>query len=119
MLQDFANKKQWEEAIRLCRHMKQANLWACLAAMSVFGQDLNTAEVAYAAIEEVPTLIQVHKVQYITQLRDLPSSVAKAAELALLRRQPTEAEGILLNANLVYRAIKMHIDMFNWDRYSL
>jgi intraflagellar transport protein 80 len=53
MLQEFAKKKQWEEAIRLCRAVKQKEIWACLAAMSVFGQDLNTAEVAYANIDEV------------------------------------------------------------------
>jgi len=28
-------------------------LWACLAAMAVAGHDLNTAEVAYALINEV------------------------------------------------------------------
>ena len=59
MLQEFDKKKQWEEAIRLCRHMKMPELWACLAVMSLFGQDLNTAEVAYAAIDEVSFLLMV------------------------------------------------------------
>lgn len=53
LLQDFAKKKLWEQAIRLCRAVKKKELWACLAAISVFGQDLNTAEVAYAHIDEV------------------------------------------------------------------
>ncbi|KAL2911875.1 hypothetical protein HK105_208658 [Polyrhizophydium stewartii] len=110
MLQEFARKKQWEQAIRLCRHVKMRELWACLAAMSLFGQDLNTAEVAYAAIEEV------HKVQYVTYIRDIPTPEGRAAELALMRHQPREAESILLAANLVYRAIRMWINLFNWDR---
>lgn len=53
MLQEFSKKKQWEQAIRLCRHVKIKELWAALAAMSLANQDLNTAEVAYAAIDEV------------------------------------------------------------------
>ncbi|RKO83675.1 hypothetical protein BDK51DRAFT_38038 [Blyttiomyces helicus] len=110
LLQEHARKKQWEDAIRLCRHIKMQELWACLAAMAVFGQDLNTAEVAYAAIDEV------QKVEYICYIRDIPSSEGRAAEMALLRRQPREAENILLAANLVYRAIRMWINLYSWDR---
>jgi intraflagellar transport protein 80 len=58
----------------------------------------------------------VHKVQYINQIKNINSSEARAAELALLRKQPREADNILLGANLFYRAIKMHIDLFNWER---
>jgi intraflagellar transport protein 80 len=38
--------------------------------------------------------------------------------LALYRRAPDEAERILLQANppLIYRAIKMNIELFRWNR---
>jgi intraflagellar transport protein 80 len=38
--------------------------------------------------------------------------------MALFRRQPEEAERIMLQASppLVYRAIKMNIDLFRWSR---
>jgi intraflagellar transport protein 80 len=78
--------------------------------MSVFGQDLNTAEVAYASIDEI------QKVQFICNAKLVPSQQGQAAELALLRKQPKEAESILLGANLIYKAIRMWIDLFNWDR---
>ncbi|KAJ3371974.1 Intraflagellar transport protein 80 [Kappamyces sp. JEL0680] len=110
ILQEFSKKKQWEGAIRLCRHVKDKELWAALAAMSLASQDLNTAEVAYAAIDEI------HKVQYVCYVRDIPSAEGRAAELALLRKQPREAEQILLSANLIYRCIRMWIDLYNWDR---
>ncbi|TPX69276.1 hypothetical protein SpCBS45565_g02595 [Spizellomyces sp. 'palustris'] len=110
LLQEHTRKKQWEEAIRLCRYVNIKELWACLAAMAIHGQDLHTAEVAYAAIDEIA------KVQYITYVRDIPIAEARAAELALLRRRPSEAENILLSANLVYRAIRMWIGLFNWER---
>ncbi|KAJ2996367.1 Intraflagellar transport protein 80 [Globomyces sp. JEL0801] len=105
MLQEFSRKKQWEEAIRLCRHIKSKELWASLAAMALFNHDLNTAEVAFASIDEI------HKVQYVCYIRDIPSAEGREAELALLRKQPKEAEGILLSANLTYRCIRIALEL--------
>ncbi|KAJ3333732.1 Intraflagellar transport protein 80 [Blyttiomyces sp. JEL0837] len=110
LLQDMVKKKQWEQAIRMCRYAKAKELWSCLAAMGVAGQDLNTAEVSYAAIEAV------QKVKYICYIRDIPSQEGRSAELALLRRQPKEAEAILVGAGLTYRCIRMWITLFNWER---
>ena len=39
--------------MRLCRFVKDPALWAVLAGMAAESKDLNTAEVAYAAIDEV------------------------------------------------------------------
>lgn len=78
--------------------------------MAIHGQDLYTAEAAYAAIDEVA------KVRYVIYIRDIPTPEGRAAELALLRRKPVEAENILLSANLIYRAIRMWIALYNWDR---
>ncbi|KAJ3195521.1 hypothetical protein HK101_011885 [Irineochytrium annulatum] len=74
--------------------------------MAISGQDLNTAELAYAAIDEV------QKVQYICYIRDIPSAEGRSAELALLRRQPKEAEAILISAGALELAIKhkTHVD---------
>ena len=44
---------RWDDAVRLCRFVKDPTLWCCLAAMSAYAKDLTTAEVAYAAINEV------------------------------------------------------------------
>ncbi|TPX52368.1 hypothetical protein CcCBS67573_g09888 [Chytriomyces confervae] len=110
MLQEIVKKKQWEEAIRLCRFAKMQTLWACLAAMSVSGQDLNTAELSYAAID------QVQKVQYICYIRDIPTQEGRAAELALLRKQTREAEAILVSAGFIYRAIMLNVNLFRWER---
>lgn len=82
---------------------------------------------------------KVTKVEYIQYLKKVPSEEGKQAELALFRRLPDEAvsyilycilitiiinfviyyyyqERILLQATppLVYRAIKMNIDIFKW-----
>lgn len=70
----------------------------------------DTAEIAFAAIDEVD------KLQYILYIKDIPSAEGVAAELALFRRRPEEAEQILLTAGLHYRAIKLNIKLFNWER---
>lgn len=53
MLSEMEEKKNWGGAIRLCRFVKDNSLWACLAAMAIKNGQLNVAEVALAAIEEV------------------------------------------------------------------
>jgi hypothetical protein len=69
-------------------------LWACLAAMAVHHKDLNTAELSFAAIDDMD------KLQYIQHIKQIPSEEGRAAELALFRRRPEEAEAILLQVRL-------------------
>lgn len=112
MLYDFVASTRWDEAVRLCRFVKQDELWSALAAMAVNERHLDTAEIALAATS------QMDKLQYITYIKSVPSSEGRAAELALFKRKPDEAEKILLEASppLVYRAIKMNIRLFRWQR---
>lgn len=51
ILFDFCDKVKWEKALKLCRYVKEPTLWACLAAISLHQRELNTAEIALAAIE--------------------------------------------------------------------
>ena len=56
--------------------------------------------------------------EYIQYIKAIPSEEGKQAELALYRRQPDEAERILLQASppLAYRAIKLNLNLFRWQR---
>lgn len=58
------------------------------------------------------------KVEYVQYIKSIPSEEGRQAELAVFRRQPAEAERILLQASppLVYRAIKLNINLYNWVR---
>lgn len=58
------------------------------------------------------------RLQYITYIRDIPSPEGQSAELHLFRRQPDDAETILLQGGLTYRAIKLNIHLFRWERYT-
>jgi len=116
MLYRFAAENSWTRCTRLARLVSREDagagrvLWAMLACMALQAAQLDTAEVALAAIEAVD------KLQYIQSVKLIPSAEGRAAELALYRRQVSQAEEILLGADLVWRAIKMHISLFHWHR---
>ena len=52
LLFDFCEKGKWEKAMKLCRFVKEPLLWACLGAISLKVKQLDTAETAFAAIEQ-------------------------------------------------------------------
>lgn len=52
VLYDLIENSDIEKAIRLCRFVKEQTLWACLAAMAIYCKELNTVEIALAAIDE-------------------------------------------------------------------
>jgi intraflagellar transport protein 80 len=102
--------RQWDRAIRLCRFVRDDSLWACLAARAVAVDELEPAAIAYAALE------QIEKVRFIEKARATPNVARRAADLAAFKREPEEAERILLGAGLVFRAIELNLRLFDWDR---
>lgn len=59
---------------------------------------------------------QADKVQFLQQIKDIPVKEARTAELALFCGQPQDAEALLLQASLIFRAIMLNLQLFNWDR---
>lgn len=110
LLFESAERDQWERAIRLCRFVKDPTLWYVLAAMALYRRELSTAEIALAATDEID------RVEFINYVKLIPSEAGRNAELALFSHRTQEAEQILLGAKLYYRAIKMNIKLFRWER---
>mmetsp|Transcript_12473 Transcript_12473/g.33372 ORF Transcript_12473/g.33372 Transcript_12473/m.33372 type:complete len:742 (-) Transcript_12473:178-2403(-) len=110
MLYGMVEKGDWEHALRLCRFVKDEQLWAQLAGMSIALKELNTAEVAYAAVDEVDN------VQYINYVKKIPTPEGRNAALLAYAGKVKEAENILLQAGLTYRAIMMNLDLHRWQR---
>ena len=120
-LEKCCQQNKWPKAIHLCRTVGRCEgaakgeqgylLWACLAALSLQQQNIETAKTAYASLG------LVDKVQFMNFLKDVPSDKGRAAELALFKGvPPKEVEGMLLQSGLHYRAIKLNIRMFHWER---
>uniref|UniRef100_A0A1A7YHY2 Intraflagellar transport 80 homolog n=1 Tax=Iconisemion striatum TaxID=60296 RepID=A0A1A7YHY2_9TELE len=110
ILHEYSAAARWEDALRLCRFAKDQCLWACLAGMAMANRELSTAEMAYAALGELP------RVQYINFIREQPSRESSLAHMLMFSGQIQEAETTLLQAALIYQAIQMNIDLFNWER---
>ncbi|KAI5705320.1 hypothetical protein M8J75_013885 [Diaphorina citri] len=110
VLHSYAASHSWPQALSLCRTLNDDILWACLAGMATYSRDLATSEEAYAAIE------QVDKVMYINHIKSIPVKAAQQAEMYLLGGNISEAESILLQHGLIFRAIQVSILTHNWDR---
>uniref|UniRef100_A0A8C6VHX1 Intraflagellar transport 80 n=1 Tax=Naja naja TaxID=35670 RepID=A0A8C6VHX1_NAJNA len=110
ILHEYVNNLKWEDAIRLCRFVKDQTLWACLAAMAIANKEMNTAEIAYASVGEID------KVQYISSIKDLPSKESRMAHILLFSGNVQDAETLLLQAGLIYQAIQVNINLYNWER---
>ncbi|XP_039865207.1 intraflagellar transport protein 80 homolog isoform X2 [Simochromis diagramma] len=110
LLHEYSISARWEDALRLCCYAKDQSLWACLAGMAMANRELTTAEMAYAAIGELP------RVQYINFLREQPSKESSLAHMLLFSGQVQEAEAAFLQAGLIYQAIQVNIDLYNWER---
>uniref|UniRef100_A0A3B3I0V8 Intraflagellar transport 80 homolog (Chlamydomonas) n=1 Tax=Oryzias latipes TaxID=8090 RepID=A0A3B3I0V8_ORYLA len=110
LLHEYCSSARWEDALCLCRLVKDQSLWACLASMAMANRELTTAEMAYGAIGELP------RVEYISMIKEQPSKESALAHMLLFSGQVQEAESALLQAGLIYQAIQVNIDLFNWER---
>ena len=78
--------------------------------MAVHAKHLDTAEVAYAAIQEAD------KVYYIQYIKELPLKEARAAEMSVMTGNYQDAENMLLQSGLVFRAILLNIYLHQWEK---
>jgi intraflagellar transport protein 80 len=111
VLHAYISTNKWENAIKLCRFVRETYLWAVLAGASIYNKDLDTASIAYAALNEVD------KVEYIEHIKQSPNKNIRNAETLLLSGNFRDAENILVQANLIFRAIMMNLNQYNWERF--
>ncbi|KNE58434.1 hypothetical protein AMAG_04004 [Allomyces macrogynus ATCC 38327] len=110
-LHELAARKKWDAGLKICRMAKQRDLWAVLAGLALtHGNELNTAEVAYAAMDDAT------KVQYICHIRAFKAAELRQAEVLVFKRQFKEAEAVLLAAGMAFWAVRMWVLAHQWDR---
>lgn len=59
---------------------------------------------------------QIDKVQFISSMKDLPSKESRMAHILLFSGNVQDAETLLLQAGLIYQAIQVNINLYNWER---
>jgi intraflagellar transport protein 80 len=109
-LHQLAQKGQWAESLRLCRFAKEKGLWACLAGLALRARELDSAELAYAAIDAVD------RVEFMSHLQSIRSEEGRTAELAVFFGDVDTGEETLLRANLIWRALDLNMSLFRWER---
>ncbi|XP_057339351.1 intraflagellar transport protein 80 homolog [Microplitis mediator] len=101
---------KWQDGLSLCRITQNDILWTCMAVMATENKQLSAAEEAYAAIE------RYDKVDYIQQIQKISNKTEKLSEMSLLSGDLLAAEGILLQHGFIAEAIRINIQMYNWNR---
>ena len=61
-------------------------------------------------------LSQVDKVSFLQRIKEICVKDARNAEMLLFCGQPQDAEGVLLQASLIFRAIMLNVQLYNWER---
>ena len=103
-----------ERGLKLCRYVKDKILWTAFSAICINYREIQTAETAVASIDEVDKVNFIEKILKLKEQNYNESLIS--AYVLLLSNRVDEAEKILLQAGLIYRAIKININLFRWDR---
>lgn len=102
-----------EKALKLCRYVKDKVLWTAFAAICINFSEIHIAETAVASIDEVDKVAFIEK---IISMKGKFNETLIHSYILLLRNNVDEAENVLLQGKLIYRAIKLNINLFRWDR---
>ncbi|KAK6112742.1 WD domain G-beta repeat family protein [Brugia pahangi] len=103
-----ANK--WDQAIRLCRHMRESYLWGMLAVIATDAKNFYAAEIAYTALDEI------EKVKFLSHLRAEQSNEVRLAMMTAFTKNFKDADAMLVQNGHIFHAIMLNISLFRWQR---
>ena len=103
-----------ERGLKLCRYVKDKVLWTAFSAICINYREIQIAETAVASIDEVGKVNFIEKILKLKEQNYNENLIS--AYVLLLSNRIDEAENILIQGKLIYRAIKININLFRWDR---
>uniref|UniRef100_A0A0N5A873 Intraflagellar transport protein 80 homolog n=1 Tax=Syphacia muris TaxID=451379 RepID=A0A0N5A873_9BILA len=106
----YTTASKWDQALKLCRHIQKEYLWGMLAGMAISARNMEIAEVANAALNEVEKVFYIHKIQTTTD-KNLKSSL-----IALFVNDVNGADSTMIRSGHVFEAIMFNVSMFRWKR---
>ena len=109
-LHDTIRDGNWDKALRLCHICNDETLWGALTGLAIDNGQIEVALQGLTALEEPD------KILFLRSILDLPLQSQKDAELALYRKNIKGAENILIQNDLIYRAIQLNMRLFRWRR---
>ncbi|KAM3728232.1 Intraflagellar transport protein [Dirofilaria immitis] len=106
----FISSNKWDQAIRLCRHIRENYLWAMLAVIATELKNFYAAEIAYTALDEI------EKVKFLSHLRAEQNNEVRSAMMAAFTRNFKDADAMLVQNGYIFRALMLNISLFQWQR---
>jgi intraflagellar transport protein 80 len=103
-----------ERGLKLCRYVKDKVLWTAFSAICINYREIQIAETAVASIDEVDKVGFIEKILKMREEKYNESLIT--SYVLLLSNKIDEAENVLVQGKLIYRAIKMNVNLFRWDR---
>ncbi|XP_028134909.1 intraflagellar transport protein 80 homolog isoform X1 [Diabrotica virgifera virgifera] len=103
---------RWTDALNLCRSTNNETTWACLAILAVQSSS-NTIDIAEEAFANIN---HYDKVYFLQHIKDLPTRAEQKSQMALLGGKHQDAESTLLHNGMVFQAIYMNINLYEWNR---
>ena len=107
---DAIRDGKWNKALRLCNICNDESLWGSLTGLAIDNSQIEIALQGLTALEEPD------KILFLRSIQNLPLQPQKDAELCLYRKNIKSAENILLQNDLIYRAIELNMRLFKWRR---
>ena len=114
LLELLAYQDGIEKGLKLCRYVKDKVLWTAFSAICIHYREIQIAETAVASIDEVDKVNFIEKILKLKEQNYNDNLIS--AYVLLLSNKIDEAENILLQGKLIYRAIKININLYRWER---
>lgn len=102
-----------ERALKLCRYVKDKVLWTAFSAICINYSEIHIAETACSSIDEVDKVSFISK---IISMKGQFNDTIIHAYILLLRNNIEEAENVLIQGKFIYRAIKLNINLYRWEK---
>jgi len=103
-----------ERGLKLCRYVKDKILWTAFSAICINFREIQFAETAVASIDEVDKVGFIEKILKLREEKYNESLIT--SYVLLLSNKIEEAESVLVQGKLFYRAIKLNVNLFRWDK---
>ncbi len=110
VMYNIINDGKWNKALRLCNICNDIALWGSLTGLEI---DNGQIEIA---LQGLTVLEEPDKILFLKSIQNLPSQIHKDAELLLYRKNIKSAENILLQHDLIYRAVELNIRLLKFKR---
>uniref|UniRef100_A0A7E4VJE4 WD_REPEATS_REGION domain-containing protein n=1 Tax=Panagrellus redivivus TaxID=6233 RepID=A0A7E4VJE4_PANRE len=104
------NGNKWDQAIRLCRILKDEVLWALLASLAAANKNFFVAEIAYGELSEP------EKVIFLNEIRSETNPQIKSALMTLFNGNARDAQLNLAQNGHTFRAIMTCLSLFQFDK---